>query len=477
MWSRLRTKIAVSVVVTSVSATANIAYVHNSPSQYEVACHKLGLNQPMQPEALLRIFQMSGYLKQNNLWSALYRSQSLAQPADVFIQSMNLLNKYSADKEPQDFDAGMVTKNLFGKSQKYFWQYLWPSKAEVTDTEAAEIILYLGQTAFDRKTNQERSELNNYNWMTEYSSQYFQEARKLDLIDSIEPNYEIDYNLALVLGASRAGLYARLVELNYYIANDLKADAISVLAGQRELWAQIDGISPKVLDILISAKNDKLSMKDVNIKVLANPPQERTDEGKKYLVELAQKSAISFNLDNPIVDRDGRSYLNYAPDETSKLTETLMSLDLLEEFGLNYHIVDTIHHESAMRPNTQSTAKDTAERFIKEVIDGKYGGTTEFNLLAVSNNPYINRQAIAVQREFNKIIEAHGLADKIIVKIHGVGFQCLQGVTTIHSELGALISELFVDAYSADNIDTLMFRTRDNDMDIPEMPTLGDNIE
>ena len=52
-----------------------------------------------------------------------------------------------------------------------------------------------------------------------------------------------------------------------------------------------------------------------------------------------------------------------------------------------------------------STARDAAEKLVKDIIGGKYGDKREFKILLLTNNPYIERQTIATQREVDKVLK------------------------------------------------------------------------
>lgn len=183
----------------------------------------------------------------------------------------------------------------------------------------------------------------------------------------------------------------------------------------------------------------------------------------------------------------GRVYPNYAEEENRKLTETLMSRDLLATYLLNdgksITIVDTLT-EQDQRPNTASTARDAAKKLVERIMHGEYGDKTEFVILFETNNPYIERQTIATQREINKILKEYNLSNKgYIVKAEGIGFKCKQDVATIHSEFGALIAEKWKTAVESQKesgilpkraIESLQFQTRDNSGPLTPEPDVSD---
>ncbi len=135
------------------------------------------------------------------------------------------------------------------------------------------------------------------------------------------------------------------------------------------------------------------------------------------------------------------------------------------------------------RPNTSTTARDAALRFVDEIIQGKYGDQKDFTILFQTNNPYIERQGICAQREVNKVLLEKGLSAKgYIVKIEAVGFACKEDIATIHSEVGALVAEKSnnaVDNLSPEAntlIKNLLFQSRENIKINDQMPDTPSDI-
>jgi hypothetical protein len=152
------------------------------------------------------------------------------------------------------------------------------------------------------------------------------------------------------------------------------------------------------------------------------------------------------------------------------MSEDLLTTYLLHN-GRSISIVDTLA-EQHQRPNTASTARDAVKKLVERIISGEYGDKKEFVILFETNNPYIERQTIATQREANKILKDYKLSDKgYVIKVEGIGFKCKQDVATIHSEFGALIAEKWKNAVEHQKesgilpkraIESLQFQTRDN---------------
>lgn len=89
----------------------------------------------------------------------------------------------------------------------------------------------------------------------------------------------------------------------------------------------------------------------------------------------------------------------------------------------------------------------------------------------MTNNPYIERQTIATQREVDKVLKDYNLDIKIL--INGVGFRCKQDVSVVHSEFAALIAEEWKTILPHKRpIEVLQYQTRDNNISVPPMPTI-----
>lgn len=178
-----------------------------------------------------------------------------------------------------------------------------------------------------------------------------------------------------------------------------------------------------------------------------------------------------------------RSYPNYAEGESRKLTEFLLSQDLLTTYVLSDQDTSIVNtkQDGDKRPDTASTAHDAAEHLVQNIVVGEYGSKKEFTILFQTNNPYIERQTIATQREVDKVLRSHSLDQRgYVIKVEGVGFKCKQDVRAVHSEFAALIAERYKtvveDGVVRRPIKDLLFQTRDNAPLVDSIPTF-DNYE
>ena len=458
---------ATTLVATSV---AYVYHIETSPSTFQKAAHELGLN-GQKPEALLNIFSIAGYLEKQKLWADINRSKIFSDTHAVFYEVYKIIH----DKEN---DSTSLSKQLFGRSAHYFWE-----TPTITTTQAQDWILYLAQNAFDRKTGQERSELNSHGWMKEHKSEYMLSAKTLGMIDRIDADRS-NYDEAWIAGASRPGVLSRAMDYKWILNHGITIDGkTKILAGARPLWAEIDGIHPAVLKQLMDAMAQGIKVDDINVVVPAQPQQDTITNGAEYIQNLAHKLHIPLVKDEPVIKYStkeicqqglfpGRTYPNYASPNGPKLDESAMSLDIMElVLGANQiEVVDT-HAQDDQRPTTATTALDATQSLIRDINAGKYGEQTEFHVLFQTNNPYIERQTLGAQRAVNFAL-TKAFLPHISIILHGVGFGCKQDVATIHSELGALIFEKWVTVNPYRTYDKLQFQTRDNDSAVG--PLIGD---
>ncbi|CAF3946112.1 unnamed protein product [Rotaria sp. Silwood1] len=351
---------------------------------------------------------------------------------------------------------------------------------------------------------QERNELDSYDWMDTYADKYVKEARILRLIDRERPLLH-NYDGAWIAGASRFTLSLRLIDyISYIVSKTITINGETlVLAGGRELWANIDGISPGVKEKLLQALFNNIDIDSLISSFSSHNESVLITEGKEYMLHLAEFYNIKLNSTQPFIqckskvdcppDRSpNRIYANYATSEQLKLTETFMAQNLIRTYlnitaVLNISIIDTLA-EAHIRPNTASTARDATDRYVKHIIAGHYGEKKDFVILFWTNNPYIERQTLSAQRQVNQVLQNNGLVKKgVRIKLEGVGFSNHESLTVVHSEFGALMSEKWRVAVAEieqltgkkpkRNINDLLFQTRQNNATVPPQPASNNDLE
>ncbi|MDX2049759.1 MAG: hypothetical protein SFT93_01070 [Rickettsiaceae bacterium] len=421
-----------------------------------------------QQEALLKILYIAGYLTPENIWKDINLIGSIKNPYAFYLKIMPSFIKSGAVQEDfTKFDAKLLRKTLFRGT-------------EFTDADAAEWLVYVTQHAFGRKPNQERNELVKQKWMEEFQKQYLTEVETLGLVDRIIPQKE-EYDEVWIAGASRPALLARVIDIAQLINSRTLTinGSIRILAGERSLWAEIDGISDEYKRVL----EDALAT-NKNIDLLPEYPgntDASTNEGKKYIIDLATKTKTLLDPAEPLIfyldDQHApkglvpnRHYPNYVKGENKRLTETVMAADLLSTYLPSYSeviaVIDTSASEDGSRPTTSSTAKDVAEKFIDQILSSTEKKSS-YNILLESNNPYTKRQEIAVQIEIDKILREKKL--DLNITVEGVGFKNKQDLQQIHSEVGALVATMYQYSVLKGHLDSvrsendLLYRSRNND--------------
>ncbi len=275
-------------------------------------------------KAIAGIYNISGSLSKEIIWEALNRSGFFKNPTLTFIEIMGSHNHI-------DFsNPKSLIKNLF---------------KTLTKEETEAIMLYaIQKTSFGRKPGVERNELKSEVLSDDLHKSFLEYAKIIGLIDSIEPT-EKSYDKEWILGASRPGILTRAIYSTQMRGVTIKNDDIQVLVGERIVWAEIDGIAPELKALLMSAFYNKTPIDSLNTVLTVGDNSSRIEEGKSYMLYLAQKNNIRVNNEQPFVFYKTkeecpkgyfpeRHYLNYEKGETRFITESMMSVDILETLGI-----------------------------------------------------------------------------------------------------------------------------------------------
>lgn len=454
-----------------------------TPSKFEHTAKLLKFNgnerisAKVQQEALLKAFYYAGYFKPENLWQDI-NHLGFDNPEDVFLSIMKAVVKSGANQKDQSkFNPTILRKHLFNTDS-------------ISESDALDLLMYIGQHAFNRELNQERNELSEQTWMEQYKSEYTKVATDLGLVERISPS-NVMYDEAVVLGAARYTVTGRILDYIHNTNNGIVIKGITTaLAGKRPLWAEIDGISSDVYEQLIGKSREGKRIEDINLQ--HGTLREVTSGGVDYMLALASKIGIEINNDEqtiiyrteddiPSGFRSGRTYLNYI-DTKKFLTETDMVYDVLDTISKGkIKVSDTESSPDGSRPDTSSTARDYANSFIERIQSGHFGGQKEFIIYVQSNQPYVKRQTLAVQNEIDRAIEESGIEGlKIIAE--GVGYGVGEiSIKRSHSELGALLSVEYQNALRENNhihterhLRDLQFSTRDKSETSEQIPDFSE---
>ena len=195
--------------------------------------------------------------------------------------------------------------------------------------------------------NAEREELTKQTNLNKFQKQYLQAAEKLGLILPILPKYK-EYDYAWIHGAWREEFLCRLIDFNYMLTNNkikVKKGVYLLLGSDELLYAERDGISPKILQQLVNiiVQNQNLNIVIESGELDITNIEDKIAEGKIYLQNLASKLNISLDDKQPIINYNNqdklpkgfyprRSYPNYLNLKDKTLTQADMGLDILNRY-------------------------------------------------------------------------------------------------------------------------------------------------
>lgn len=374
--------------------------------------------------ALLDDFLLAGFFDDEALQQAvnLINRNSVGEK----ITSWNVDEKEVFNSLKTVIDEAKNTENPARFLQQNLFSADFFDKQDIED-----FFVYLGQTAFARKQNQERNELDPQAWMQdqEKAERFLRNAKILGMIDEINPSKR-KYDESWIQGASRARTQKRIKYLKRLQDQGTNCGIVRLLTGEREMWAEIDKISD-------------------------------LEESKQFMLQLAEENGIAVNSEHPFTVRNiagtNRTYLNYAEGETRKVTETMMAKKIyLEVFGreiLESEVINAPPAEGSMRPTTSSAAADLVRSNFRNRIQTGFSDRNpgdQVRVLVVSDQPFCKRQELAVENAVRR--ELGNLAVKYELIFEGVGEGCNeelktyqqdQAVRIIFSELGALIFESY----------------------------------
>jgi hypothetical protein len=493
-------QIILTVIITLLIRSVYKSYIYiTTPSKYEVACEMLGFNgytnqkgtvtKEDQQEALLQIFFLSGYLKPEKIWNDINSIGGIKDPAQTFKPIYRQLVDTQAHIEDfKNFRADSLRKTFFGKIT---------DKHGLSIDDVIELLIYISQNSFNKQLIQEKYEGKTENWINTNKQHYTKALQTLQLIERKLPEHK-HYDIGIIHGASRAELLYRMVDYNYIIKNNsLEINKTIGLSRNRELWANIDGINPSILEKLI--KNNQLraiNIDNIDLNDYENADEKKVNEARQYMKLLAQKNKIKLNNTQPFISYNNNEecpqgrlpnkiYANYAPGENKKLTEILMLKDLLKKYettGINVADVIPMAYYKSSKNIATSQLSNKLIQYIKE---GSFGNKKTINVLSQSNNPYTLRQGLVTQLALDKGLKESGLDKegyKVIVEPVGFASRPFrtsrQRVEVINSELAILIYQrwkymLFIkNAKPTREPKKLLFATRDKNSNPLPMPKL-----
>lgn len=414
-------------VILVIYASGYIPYVLSAKkNSFNKACKKLGFDEESS-QALLEIFYLSGYFEPDKFLHDIKKAK-IKNADSVFNKEFENLKKahvVQGDKEEYNIDnfrAASLNKVFFKNS-------------DVTERELLNLIFYQAQNAFGRKIGEERDRISGSTILELQEKRYLEAAKKLNLIDRIEPSLN-KYDEAWIAGARRSITLLRIIDFEYAKKEyniTIKGNTY-ILAGERNLTPSLDYIDEGLYDLIITNRYKNLDPIEVTKYNISN-----AEGGNKQLAALFKK-------------------YNKQP------TETLAAKDILEFLEIkDIEVLDT-KANGDIRPTTSSTVKDAVDNLIQKIDAGEFGPQKKFVILLQTNNPYVERQTLVAQREVNKALVERGVsAEGYQITIKGIGAPCVQDIKVINSELGALIAEKWTNVSGGEDSSYLLFQTRGRD--------------
>jgi hypothetical protein len=411
------------------------------------ALEKLGFTTEEQQMALLENLFFAGYFSEEKIEKDLMmlaKSGDFANKKNTaakhVLQAHITIKMLEAERQQNgiaQLDTKQVLQNLFLDDDR-----------RIDQQDVEDLVLFWCQNAFDREFGKERYELAKQDWMTIHKERYFENARTLQLSDAVEPTQK-NYDEIWVQGASRPRVITRLnYTKNLLDSGKIEMTEIKLLAGDRELWAEIDGIG--------------------------KTNEEKVADGVKYMIELAEKNGIKLGEPQFVkCEKDdkeakrfaGRTYLNYAAGETRKVNEGLACEDLCQTILPQTQVEESSDVEKGhYRPTTFTTSKQAAEDLAKKLPALNFGEKSKKDILLIAEQPYSERMRAAVQTIFDGMKKD---LPNYELNSHVAGNAAAVSVEGFHSELAALVAEKYKAMVQHEGVarkrDTqaLMFQTRE----------------
>lgn len=379
------------------------------------------VSQPEHLNALFSYFYIAGYLDDSLLQKAVtYLSTSKPFQRDEGQLITDLKSARDSAMINEKFDAGRFIKKLSEIDYLMVDDYI-------------DLITFLQQTAFDRQFGVERDRLQAKPWMELYSSEFKEILINLGVATPLPPAKK-QYLALCVMGASMPRVKQRL---DYFKTLSLTSSLVLALSGMRELSKGLD-VDQEVMEAVA---------RDAGLPVL-----------------YVEKT----------IGADTRLYLN-------GVTETMMVNYLIQRTCADRGIetIDSVVQAGHWRATTSQNAADVAKLILQKIkLENVAFDDANYDILIIAEQPYATRMSIQIQREFNRIIAAEGLEEKLSINIEGSGpgvadnqFATAADLSRINSELGALMAERYYNARASleksnANVvlresEMIMFSTRD----------------
>lgn len=346
-------------------------------------------------QALFTYLDMAGYLNPD-LFEKAVSYLSLAKPFagdnDELIR--HLKSVYEMSHKDNEFNVDYFLEN-FSK---------FPGLAV---DDVIDLVVFLQQTAFDRKFGVERDKLKSKPWLELHKDEFAKLAKNLGVTTPLLPT-QSEYFGTAIMGASSYRVIERIEHFN-----SLKIPCGIVLAssGNRLLSQGLD--DPILMEEVANAAGKSI-----------NYIKQGTGDAERLVLEGVTETMM----------------VNY-------LIEQRCKKDKIE-------VIDSAVEKEHWRATTSSGVKDIAQLIIQKIQDNlKMDEKIKYNFMVIAEQPYGGRMARQAQRAFNEEIQKRNLSSSIEVFVEPVGLEINETglsniliLTRVNSELAAVMAERFNDA-------------------------------
>jgi hypothetical protein len=340
-------------------------------------------------KALFTYLNMAGYLDPDLLEKAVnYLATAKAFTVDNTTVIADLKRVHRVANSRDVFDAEYFLSNF--AAEPYF-----------SEIDIIELIVFLQQTAFDRKYGVERDRLRQQPFMA--SQEYKDTMTKLGVVTP-RPPLLTHYSGSFVMGGASIRAIPRLQFLQSLGSDhSVYAGLIYALTGKRELSKGLD-----------------------------------SDD---VMREIAEAAGLPLNFVTRTLGTTNTEFLA-GVTETMMVNYYINKLFPITQIGIVDSEVQAEHWRGTTAKNAVDIAPIIVERIKQNEITPARDGT--YNFLVIAEQPFSQRMTMQIQREFNKLNSGY------TIKLEGSGYGAdltnSNILATINSDMGALMAERYNDA-------------------------------
>lgn len=252
---------------------------------------------------------------------------------------------------------------------------------DFSPADLVDFLMFLQQTAFDRKFGEERNQLNAKPWMNDESKRqaFLHLLSGFQLTDEQKPQAD-HYSAVAIMGASYPRVLSRI---NYFkTLPPVHSDLIYYVTGERYLSKGLDG-EERILEVAAD-------------RGISNPQFLTTEQGQVICKEVTETHMVQYLI-------------------KTHCSEYLEKIDMVDSDRGAHH----------WRADTKQNAKDFAAMMMERIQSAEISKPADdiYRIVLVVEQPYANRMAKEVQRAFNAAAAEYNLhhPEKIEFRIEATG--------------------------------------------------------